>query len=174
MRKILTFYLFVLFSTGVLAGDFAFRMRHVPGNSSCNFLPGYNPDGYSVELSYNRFKQRDFMYSFILNGGSGSVEQTDYNQLRLGFRPQYILIDLNRTLFLNVFVTAYAGLEFCENKTMSKSDRGPFFTVGMGPELEFYVSNSISIVSLFEQRYNILSKLGGYTYSAKLGVRYIF
>lgn len=151
-----------------------FKIRHIPGEKAGAALFRYTPDGYGAELMLTYFKRKGFYYSFVLSPLFGKVGQTDFEQVKIGFRPQKVLWDYRKNLFISAFITTYACFENFHNSMLDQSDRGFFFSIGVGAEAEYYFSNKVSLVSIFQQDFNIASEMGDYTYSINLGVRIKF
>lgn len=151
-----------------------FKIRHIPGEKAGTALFRYTPDGYGAEFMMTYFKRKGFYYSFVLSPLFGKVGQTNFEQVKLGFRPQQVLWDYRKNFFLSAFVTPYACFENFHNSMLDKSDRGFFFSIGVGAEAEYCFSNRVSLVSIFEQDFNIASDMGDYTWSLMLGARVKF
>lgn len=151
-----------------------FKIRHIPGEKSGAALLRYTPDGFGAELMMSYFKRKGFYYSFVLSPLFGKVGQTDFEQVKIGFRPQKVLWDYRKNLFISAFLTPYACFENFHNSMLDKSDRGFFFSIGVGAEAEYCFSNKVSLVSVFQQDFNIASEMGDYTYSIMLGSRIKF
>lgn len=172
MQKLIYLLLLFLFFETAIAQDYSFKRRHMPGEKAVALMPGINPDGGSMELSFTRFRQKDFMYSFLFTPSFGKVKETSYSHFQVGYRPQLFLWNYRMNGFLSAFGSAYTGLEFLNNDLIEKNEHRPFFTVGAGLEFEYYISNTLTTLMQFEQDYNLSSKMGDYAYSFRIGLRY--
>lgn len=151
-----------------------FKIRHIPGEKAGAALLRYTPDGFGAEFLMTYFKRKGFYYSFVLSPLFGKVGQTNFEQVKLGFRPQKVLWDYRKNFFVSAFITPYACFENFHNSMLDKSDRGFYASIGVGAEAEYCFSNRVSVVSVFEQDFNIASDMGDYTYSIMLGARVKF
>ena len=150
----------------------SFKIRHIPGERAIAPMVRWSPDGIGVECLVTDYKRKGFSYSYAVSPFFGKVGQTRFEQVKLGIRAQQILWDYRKNWFLSAFCTAYGGFENYHNKMLDKEGRNLFFSLGAGTELEYWINNKISVVSVFQQDYNLGSKIGDYTYSLNLGVRF--
>ncbi len=151
-----------------------FKARHIPGDMAGAFLFRYSPDGFGAELMKTCFRSRGFSYSLLFSPFSGKIDATNFIHLKVGFRPQKELFDINKDFFFSGFLSGYSGFEDFDNSSLDMKYRKLFFSLGIRSEAEYYFNDKISFISTFQQEFNISSKMGDQRFSAALGLRYIF
>ncbi len=169
------FSLLLVFLTVIVSITYGqMKRRHIPGRNAVSVVPGYSPDGVEVDINYLFFKPQNYTLALGITPKIGTIGQTDYTSVGIVGEVYKELFNIQRSVFVSLFVNTTAGIDYYENNALSKEDKGLSFSLGCGPEIEWFINNNYSIVTQFQQNFHLVSDFADYTYSLNLGLRYAF
>ncbi len=125
--------------------------------------------GYVKYFSKNLFLITDFTYETV------NLSLTTVNGYYLSASPAYTLLKISGKLFMDVKAGLLAGEETAHNQVLNNQNLNNFvFGEKAGLQIEYFISECISVNAGIDQRFINNSRIGTLSRSAELSLSYNF
>lgn len=176
MKALKIFIVLFLLSSSVYA---QFRQD---GQMSISLEAGASTKGHSVRLSGQKIIKNtnssirfDSNYNYAKRNVRGLNDSIESNIINFGLAYSYTIYDVFGDILLpHFYLGGFMGYEDnkVKNKHLVKTKDGMGYGTYGGMELEFNISNSISLVTDFSYYYNLKSSLNKNLTQALVGVKF--